>query len=188
MLGSDMEKVKIRPYQASDHESVVRLWRTVFPDAPPRSDPVLDIRRKADVQPELFLVAYIDRTIIGTCMAGFDGHRGWVHLVAVAPEFRRRGVGSLLMGHAEAHLADLGCPKLNLQVRGSSPDAVRFYEQLGFRVEERISMGKVLPPGEVAAQHGLVADTAGCGAPGRGTSLASWPRRPGSTGQRPRRS
>jgi len=39
-----------------------------------------------------------------------------------------------------------------------------------------------------AAQHGLAADTAGGGALRRGTLLASWPRRPGATGQRPRRS
>lgn len=81
---------------------------------------------------------------VGTCMAGFDGHRGWVYFMAVAPEYRRRGIGSQLMAHAECRLADLGCLKVNLQVRASSPDAVRFYERLGFQVEERISMGKAL--------------------------------------------
>lgn len=143
-----MERVKVRPYDPADHDEVVRLWRTVFPDAPARNDPVLDIRRKQAVQPELFLVACVGDALVGTCMAGFDGHRGWLHLVAVAPGHRRRGVGSRLLAEAEARLAALGCPKLNLQVRGSSPEAVSFYERLGYRVEHRISMGKVLPPGE----------------------------------------
>lgn len=142
--------MQIRAYRGIDHDDVVTLWRRVFPDAPPRNDPVLDVRRKLAVQPELFLVALADSRVIGTCMAGFDGHRGWVHLVAVAPEQRRRGVGSALMRRAEALLARIGCPKLNLQVRTSSPEAVGFYERLGFRVEERISMGKLLPPGETA--------------------------------------
>jgi hypothetical protein len=143
--------VEIRSYQAGDHDSVVALWHAVFPDAPPRNDPVLDIRRKVGVQPDLFLVAIDQRSLVGTCMAGFDGHRGWVHLVAVAPNARRRGIGSALMRRAETLLLKHGCPKLNLQVRVSSPEVVRFYERLGFQVEERISMGKVLGAGGVAA-------------------------------------
>src|SRR5262245_54879532 len=138
--------VEIRAFQEADQEKVVALWRAVFPTAPAHNDPVLDIRRKRSVQPDLFLVALQGPAVIGTCMAGFDGHRGWVHLVAVAPEHRRRGVGSGLMRRAEALLAALGCPKLNLQVRSSSPESIPFYERLGFQVEERISMGKVLVP------------------------------------------
>jgi ribosomal protein S18 acetylase RimI-like enzyme len=143
--------VEVRAFQPSDHDAVVELWRTVFPKAPARNDPVLDIQRKAAVQPDLFLVACLDGSLVGTCMAGYDGHRGWVHLVAVAPQVRRRGVGAALMGRAELLLAELGCPKLNLQVRAATPEAVAFYERLGYRVEERISMGKTLPAGRVAA-------------------------------------
>ena len=140
--------MEIRAYRSPDHDAVVQLWRTVFPDAPARNDPVRDIQRKTSVQPELFLVALLEGAIAGTCMAGCDGHRGWGHLVAVSPEHRRRGVGAALMGRAESLLARFGCPKLNLQVRAASPEAVGFYQHLGFQVEERISMGKLLGPGE----------------------------------------
>jgi ribosomal protein S18 acetylase RimI-like enzyme len=146
-MTSEVDPAAIRAYRPSDHDRITALWRAVFPDAPARNDPELDIQRKAGVQPELFLVACVETEIAGTCMAGFDGHRGWVHLVAVAPRFRRRGIGAALMSRAEALLAERGCPKLNLQVRASSPEAVGFYERLGFAVEERISMGKVLSPG-----------------------------------------
>jgi ribosomal protein S18 acetylase RimI-like enzyme len=138
--------IEVRAYRDRDHVEVVALWRLVFPDAPARNEPVLDIARKLGVQPGLFLVALVDSRVAGTTMAGFDGHRGWVHLVAVGPEFRRNGVGSALMREAEARLRDLGCPKLNLQIRPSTPEVVKFYERLGFQVEERISMGKVLLP------------------------------------------
>jgi ribosomal protein S18 acetylase RimI-like enzyme len=142
-------KVQVRPYQSCDHDAIVALWRAVFPDAPPRNDPVRDIARKLAVQPELFLVALAGGRVAGTVMGGFDGHRGWVHLVAVDPRLRRSGVGSALMREAEARLAARGCPKLNLQVRGDNAGVVPFYESLGYRVEDRISLGKVLPPGEV---------------------------------------
>ena len=118
--------MEIRAYQARDHDGVVALWRAVFPDAPPRNDPILDIRRKLAVQPELFLVALHRDALVGTCMAGFDGHRGWVH-----------------------------CPKLNLQVRASAPEAVPFYEKLGFQIEERISMGKILLPRTGPGRSGI---------------------------------
>jgi ribosomal protein S18 acetylase RimI-like enzyme len=137
----------VRPFCNEDHDAVVALWREVFPNAPPRNDPVLDIARKLDVQPELFLVAVVDGRVAGTVMAGFDGHRGWVHLVAVDPRYQRRGVGSALMRRAEALLDEMGCPKLNLQVRPTTPEVVGFYESLGFQVEERISMGKILSGG-----------------------------------------
>ena len=139
-----MPPADIRAYENADHDGVVQLWRLVFPNAPARNDPVLDIRRKLEAGPELFLVASVASRVVGTTMAGFDGHRGWLHLIAVAPEQRRQGIGSEMIREAEERLAALGCPKVNLQVRASSPEAVGFYQGLGYAVEERISMGKVL--------------------------------------------
>lgn len=139
-----MGQFAVRTYTASDLDKVADLWRVVFPDTPPHNDPVLDIQRKEAVQPELFLVACQGQSVVGTCMGGFDGHRGWVHLVAVQPDSRRQGIASRLMRELEARLLDLGCPKLNLQVRDTSPEAVLFYERLGYSVEKRTSMGKIL--------------------------------------------
>jgi ribosomal protein S18 acetylase RimI-like enzyme len=96
------------------------------------------------VQPELFFVAESDGDIIGTAMSGFDGHRGWVYYVAVHPDFRRRGIGTLLMRKVEGALVDAGCPKLNLQIRADNATVQAFYESLGYLVEDRISMGKRL--------------------------------------------
>ena len=75
-------------------------------------------------------------------MAGYDGHRGWLYSLAVAPEARRRGLGSQLVVHAQSALAKLGCQKLNLQVRADNGEVAAFYQSLGFDIEERISMGK----------------------------------------------
>lgn len=134
----------VRAFRPSDEPAVDALWRVVFPDAPPWNEPNADIRRKLTVQPDLFLVAELEGRVVGTTMAGYDGHRGWVHLVAVAPEAQRRGVGRALMVEAERRLAALGCPKLNLQVRGSNRGVVAFYERLGYGVEDRVSLGKRL--------------------------------------------
>ncbi len=136
--------ILIRPYEETDEAAVVDLWQEVFPDAPAWNDPVSDIRLKLTVQPELFFIAVKDRQLVGTAMAGYDGHRGWVYYVVVSPNHRRQGIGSALMGHTEEALREKGCPKLNLQVRASNHEVVAFYRQLGYEIEERVSMAKRL--------------------------------------------
>jgi ribosomal protein S18 acetylase RimI-like enzyme len=134
----------IRPFEDQDEAAVVALWQAVFPDDPPRNDPRAIIRRKRRVQPELFLVGETDGRIVATVVTGYDGHRAWVHHVAVAADARRNGYGRALMAAAETRLRALGCPKLNLQVHRFNAEVVAFYEALGYTVEDRISMGKVL--------------------------------------------
>ena len=139
--------MEIRPYAESDEAAVAELWRDAFPDAPSWNHPETDIQRKLSVQRELFLVATIDGRLVGTAMAGYDGHRGWVYYVAVSPRHRRCGIGAALMHRVEIDLAGIGCPKLNLQVRDSNRQAVAFYEELGYDVEDRVSMAKRLEAG-----------------------------------------
>jgi len=77
-------------------------------------------------------------------MSGYDGHRGWLYTVAVKQEYRRRGIGRQLVDHAVAALSDMGCPKVNLQVRSTNKEVIAFYEAAGFSTEDRVSMGKRL--------------------------------------------
>lgn len=77
-------------------------------------------------------------------MAGFDGHRGWVNYLAVAPEHQKKGFGRLLMRHVEEALQARGCPKLNLQVRPENKEVLEFYRRLGYAAEDRVSLGKRL--------------------------------------------
>ncbi|HXJ32745.1 MAG TPA: GNAT family acetyltransferase [Candidatus Eisenbacteria bacterium] len=134
----------VRPFRPADREALERLWAEVFPDDPPRNAPELVIDRKLKVQPELLLVAEDEGTLVGAVIAGYDGARGWLHHLAVAPGRRRRGVGTRLVRAAEDGLRGLGCPKVNLQVRATNRDVVAFYRRAGYEVEERVSMGRVL--------------------------------------------
>lgn len=138
--------MNIRSYRQADESDVIELWREVFPSAPARNDPLQDIALKLSEQPEYFLVAVVDGALVGTAMAGFDGHRGWVYYVAVHSSYQRRGIGSAMMREVESTLSHSGCPKVNLQIRASNAEVQAFYESLGYEVEERISMGKQLDP------------------------------------------
>jgi ribosomal protein S18 acetylase RimI-like enzyme len=96
------------------------------------------------VVPELLLVGETGPTIAGAVIAGFDGVRGWIYHLAVAPEFRRRGFATQLMRAAEAQLRARGCTKVNLQIRAHNREVVAFYRSLGYEFEERVSMGRLL--------------------------------------------
>ncbi len=109
-----------------------------------QNDPRRDISTKLAFQPELFLVGLLEKRLVGSVMAGYEGHRGWIHYMAVDPAFRSKSLGRQLMDAAEAALRRLGCPKVNLQVRSENDAVIAFYEGLGYRVEERVGMGKRL--------------------------------------------
>jgi ribosomal protein S18 acetylase RimI-like enzyme len=136
--------VQIRPYEETDEPAVIALWSEEQSDAAPHNDPATVIRNKLTVDRELFLVAVIDGVVAGTVMGGYDGHRGWVYAVMVGRSYRRKGVGSALLRRLEGLLAGRGCLKVNLQVRATNAGVVAFYDQLGYAVEERISMGRRL--------------------------------------------
>jgi ribosomal protein S18 acetylase RimI-like enzyme len=135
--------ITIRPFAPADTEAVVALWRACGLTRP-QNDPHKDIARKLRVNPEWFLVAERAGEIVGTVMAGYEGHRGWINYLGVSPALQRGGLGRRLMNEAEHRLRAAGCPKINLQVRPDNKVAIAFYERLGFAVEGAVSLGKRL--------------------------------------------
>jgi len=133
----------IRAFQIDDEEAVIELWRRCDL-VRPLNNPHRDIQRKLQVRPDLFLVGLANGKIVASVMAGYEGHRGWLNYVAVAPEHRRHGYGRAIITEAERLLRAAGCPKINLQVRTSNHDVIEFYRRLGFAMDEVVSMGKRL--------------------------------------------
>jgi ribosomal protein S18 acetylase RimI-like enzyme len=123
-------------------DQVVALWNAVFGYESAHNEPLLVIDKKVTAKDGLFFVAIVDNQVIGTIMAGYDGHRGWIYSVAVHPEHRKRGIGSLLVNHAELALTERGCMKINLQIVAGNEPVTAFYASLGYAVEPRVSMGK----------------------------------------------
>lgn len=136
---------KIRQYiDTTDRIQVVELWRNVFGYETAHNEPNLAISKKIATQDGLFFVAVENTGIAGTIMAGYDGHRGWLYSVAVDPKQRLNGLGSALVHHAEKALAELGCMKVNLQLLDTNEATAAFYKSIGYAVEPRVSMGKLL--------------------------------------------
>jgi ribosomal protein S18 acetylase RimI-like enzyme len=135
--------IAIRPFGLPDTEAVVSLWQATGLTRP-WNNPYQDISRKLSVQPELFLVAVDDRVIVGSVMAGYDGHRGWLYYLASAPDRRGHGIGRLLVEAAEELLLAMGCPKVQLMVRPDNNAAQGFYRELGYEPFDTWTTGKRL--------------------------------------------
>ena len=133
----------IRPFLEADEAAVIALWEAC---GLTRSwnDPRKDVARKLAVQREWFLVGEEDGRVVASVMAGYDGHRGWVNYLAVAPGARLRGHARALMAEVERLLAAAGCPKINLQVRTSNAAVVAFYRSVGYAQDDVVSLGRRL--------------------------------------------
>ena len=135
--------MRIEEYDNGVHrEQVVNLWKTVFGYQDRRNDPEIALDKKLQHKDGLLFVAVNEDRLIGTVMAGYDGHRGWIYSLAVMPEMRELGIGTRLLAKAEEKLRELGCMKINLQILPTNNAVLEFYEKNGYRVEDRISMGK----------------------------------------------
>jgi ribosomal protein S18 acetylase RimI-like enzyme len=145
-----MSELTIRPYGPADERAVLALWQSCGLTVP-HNDPQKDIARKLRVNPEWFLVGEESGTVVASCMAGYEGHRGWVNYLAVISHRQRRGIAGQMMREAERLLKEAGCPKINLQVRASNAAVIRFYEGLGFKQDPVLSLGKRLESDEARA-------------------------------------
>ncbi|EPJ53688.1 MAG: spermidine N1-acetyltransferase [Osedax symbiont Rs2] len=126
-----------------DRQAVIELWKACDLTRS-WNDPDKDISRKLAFQKELFLVGELQGKVIASAMAGYDGHRGSIYYLAVAPQFQNAGYGRDLMIEIEKLLTSIGCPKLNIVVRKSNRNILNFYTTLGYPVDDVVSLGKRL--------------------------------------------
>lgn len=141
-----MDTALVRPVAPGDADAVVALWRVVFPEyrdpLHPQRDPVASVARKLAVRDGLFWLAAQEGRVVGTAMAGWDGHRGWLYSVGVHPEARRAGIGARLVAEAERALRALGAPKINLQILAGNEAARAFWQRLGYAQDAVVCFGK----------------------------------------------
>ena len=131
--------MKIVTYHERHFEGVDRLWKSCFPGNSARNQAGQSIPAKLVLGDDLLIVAEDEEAgVVGTVMAGYDGHRGWLYSLAVRPEKRNAGIGAKLVEEACRRLSERGCVKVNLQVVEGNEGVVAFYSKLGFSTEARI--------------------------------------------------
>ncbi len=139
----NLQDLVIRVYRPTDEANVIGLWQDCGLIVP-WNNPEADIARKVKDSPELFFVAESSDELISSCMAGFDGHRGWIYFLAVKKQYRQRGIATKMVNHAESALLAVGCPKLELMVRDSNDEVKSFYQKNAYQKEPVVVLSKRL--------------------------------------------
>ena len=118
-----------------DEIDVVQLWALAdltraWNDAPS------DFRRALEGPTSTVLGVKIEGALAGTAMVGHDGHRGWIYYLAVDPQCREAGIGSMLISAAEEWLKVLGVVKVQLMVRSENERVLNFFDSVGYEVSD----------------------------------------------------
>jgi ribosomal protein S18 acetylase RimI-like enzyme len=121
----------IRSATSADTEAVLRLWADVVEHAS-IEDRVEDVERLIARDPEAVLVAEDDDRVVGTLIVGWDGWRGNLYRLAVAPNARRRGLARALVEEGERRLAAMGCRRVSALVIGTEDVGQAFWTSAGY--------------------------------------------------------
>lgn len=133
--------VTIAELAAAHRTDAVALWHAAGLTRP-WNDPVADLDR-ALAGPSSTVLAAVDDDggLVGTVMAGHDGHRGWLYYLAVDPARRGAGIGRDLVAAVERWLT-ASVPTVQLMLRADNLDATAFYERLGYEHSDVVVLGR----------------------------------------------
>jgi ribosomal protein S18 acetylase RimI-like enzyme len=120
----------IRPAQEDELEPVLSLWREAGVTPPSATDSIEGLTLLTRTPNALLLVATIDGRIVGSVIGGWDGWRGNIYRLAVAPEYRRKGIARRLVQEISSALFNKGARRLSALVEHEHPWAIDFWDSL----------------------------------------------------------
>lgn len=127
--------VQIRTFRDGDLERVLAVERTTFAEGPYTKAMFRELHRDCG---RLFFVAVRLRRIVGYMVTCVDKGQAELVSIGVAPKCQKAGIGTRMMEHTLAALDERGIRRMDLTVRTTNKDGVRFYRRFGFRLAGRI--------------------------------------------------
>ena len=128
-----MEKYTIMPMTESDYDEVRALWMTIRGfGIRALDDSREDVQRFIRRNPTTSVVARMDGKIVGSILCGSDGRQGALYHVCVARDYRRRGIGTHMVGYCMHQLRLMGINKVSLIAFASNDAGNAFWKQIGW--------------------------------------------------------
>jgi ribosomal-protein-alanine acetyltransferase len=128
--------VEIRTFRAGDLKRVLSLERATFAEGPYTKAMFRELFRDCG---GLFFIAVRSRRIVGYMVTCVDKAEAEIVSIGVDPRCQKMGVGTGLMKHTLAVLEKRGIQRIELMVRTTNKDGVRFYRRFGFRSVGRVA-------------------------------------------------
>jgi ribosomal protein S18 acetylase RimI-like enzyme len=132
--------IRIRPLRITDYAAVHALWRRTEGMGLGESDERKAVGRFLERNPGLSLVATCKNRVIAAVLCGHDGRRGYLHHLAVARKWRRKGVGRALVADCLERLRAEGIPKCNLFLFSANASGREFWRHLGWNVRNDLRL------------------------------------------------
>jgi N-acetylglutamate synthase len=122
----------ILPMTAHDLDTVLALWSQTEGVGLNESDSPEQLRAYLVRNPGLSLVVRDDNLLVGAVLCGHDGRRGYLHHLAVIPEYRKRGLGRQIVEVCLASLTGIGIQKCNIFLYADNELGERFWTRCGW--------------------------------------------------------
>lgn len=130
--------MNIRPMTKEDYDEIFAMWQITTKRALSKADERCQIERYLDRNPGMSQVAVVDGKIVGTVLAGHDGRRGFIHHMAVLPEYRRRHIGHQLAEKAIEMITKDGIDKTHIFCYQNNETGQNFWKDFGFKKREDV--------------------------------------------------
>ena len=129
-----MNDVTLLPMRPSDYDEVRALWMTIRGfGIRELDDSREEIARFIRRNPTTSVVARRNGRIVGSILCGSDGRQGALYHVCVAREYRRRRIGTRMVGYCMERLREMGINKVSLIAFASNDAGNAFWRQIGWK-------------------------------------------------------
>ena len=144
-----MSEVVIRKFKINDYDKIMILWKsTRLPCKPDGRDSRDRLNSGTAHGNSLFLVAESDGELVGSILGTHDGRKGWINRLAIAPEFRKRGIARRLVTAIEDWLYQLGIEVISCLVEDENRTSIQTFKKLGYcKSRDIIYLSKKKTPG-----------------------------------------
>lgn len=135
-----MMDITVAEFTIDAYEKVYSLWEACDGIGLSSADSRTSIQKYLERNPGFSLIAYDDRTLVGTILCGHDGRRGYIHHLAVQAGYRRQGIGRLLVDKSVEVLEKSGIKKCHLFIYHDNTSGIQFWESIGWTYRQDIGV------------------------------------------------
>ena len=147
-----MIKMKIEKFKIEYYDEVVGLWRKTGVEIV-SSDTIDEVTRVLNRNPDLFLIGKLHEKVIAVVIGAFDGRRGYVHHLAVDPDYQKMGYGKTIMEALIEQFRTKNIQKVHLFIEKSNKSVIKFYSNLGWDMRADLIMMSFVPNEKLYKRH-----------------------------------
>jgi ribosomal protein S18 acetylase RimI-like enzyme len=136
--------MKIEQFNIKDYHAVINIWEKAGINVG-SSDTKEEIEKMLNRNPELFLVGRLNHNLIAVVLGGYDGRRGYVHHLAVHPDYQNKGYGKKLMDELMFRFKKMRVHKIHLFIEKYNRSVINFYKKLGWEKRDDLVMMSFIP-------------------------------------------